>query len=400
MQAKARILLRATVAVLGLAASVGSSAWAVNTQTKVRQLTSTLPGLVAPPVVMVKAKLLQPVAARAPAPGQLVALTRAIGRQPLSQRLLNEHFVQAANRLGDTAPEVEREARVLDRLGWRDTNATQNLLLRSALHERYPTLLDRADSLLRRGRLGNSTYQFLIAIESIPQVRGLVVARLRQHAPWRGGFFTFGNMMGTPRFQDARLATVNDLLRTGDRVERYEAAGLLGGMVGTGKAAQAYSLWNTVAKVRPAPGLFDGAFIQTAAMPPVGIPFEWQLGVGDGYSTSLSGFGSPGVDLQWDGRGIPTFLTQVARVRPAGRYILDIETDQPNDLAGLVRPVLACGNDVALFDAVGKRGNVVRFVASGGARCGFPQFMLGGRPLDYARQISVHIRRLTLTSHG
>lgn len=369
-------------------------AWHSSAEISAQRITAVLPGLANPPIQLVRAGLMQSRPLQPRVPARQVELRAALWRQPLNARLFDRVYVDTADRAD---PAAARNAALLARLGWRDTSSSQNLLLHYALTARYSALIDRAESLTRRHQSEATVFQFLGAVEATPAVRQLIVTRLRAHVPWRDAYLGFDPLLANPQFRDARLRTLRELLASGDRVDRQEIDGLVLALVAAGQPAPAYRLWADVVG-HSDEEIYDQAFrrLTSASVEPATIPFEWQLESAAGHSATASGVGATsGVDITWDGRDVPTLMSQLVPV-PSGRHAtLEIVSDRPAEMAQTLQPIFTCGGQVVPFSLIGSGDGAVRYVAPPlPPTCRFATLSLAGRPLDDARNVTLTIRRI------
>lgn len=281
------------------------------------------------------------------------AVRKALWREPLDQKLGNLIYVDKVQS-GVPTLQSAAQAVLLARTGWRYTPAQQNLLMRAAFDGRFDQVVDRADSLLRRQKLTPLATTMLATMEAIPQVRGLVIAKLQGKPMWRLPYLAAINPQTPPAVIDARAATLRVLLRDRGAVDREEIAPLIGAMVATGKASQAHALWRTYdSGTGRANILADTNFRLAAALNAAGrtpVAFEWSFFQGLGYAASPAG---DGVTLSWDGRGGPLFMTQTVALRAGARYVLRIAgTGDVDAIRRALAPTIICGAVTVRFDPV------------------------------------------------
>lgn len=333
-----------------------------------------------PPEVPLPKGLKRP-AFRQATPGDQAVAQRLIVGDPLEQKLLNWHYTQAAAKLAWNSPQLIGERALLGRLGWRYTPAQQNLLLPAALTSDGEQLLDRVDSLLRRGQIVEPAFRFLDLVETLPAARAAFTDRLRANPSWRRFYLKAAGRMQDAGQQTARIATFNALLATRGSVDRSEIGPFLNQLVASGRGEEAYRLWERYLGRRLQQPLFDGTFThaqEIGSRPETIIAFEWQFAYGPGFSTRV-GSGRPGVAIRSDGRGVPVLLSQYVRVQPGRTYALSVRGDgtSGDTVARRLDYALICGNERYEFQFAEQRGAVALFKAAVPASaCPVPQMTL------------------------
>lgn len=354
------------------------------------------------PIVPVAAEFLPPGSPPQPArppltPAQRDALRKALWREPLDQKLGNFVYVDTVQS-GAPAPRIVQQAELLSRLGWRYTPAQQNLLVRAAFDGRFAEVVDRADGLLRRQKLTPLATAMLGAMETVPQVRGLVVAKLQARPRWRSEYLAAVNPQTPAAVIDARVGIMRVLLRDRDGVRRDEIVPLIGAMVATGKAPRAHALWQAYAKAPTGGNLLNDANFRHAAMLNAAglepVPFEWAFRQGLGYAASAT---SDGLSLSWDGRGNPLFMTQMVPLRAGGRYVLRIRAagDAATTRQALA-PTIICGATTVRFNP-SDGGNAVEYRSEATpADCAYGVLSIVGNLDSGRRNINLMISEMAL----
>ncbi|WP_428629146.1 hypothetical protein [Sphingopyxis sp.] len=305
--------------------------------------------------------------------------------RPLSQDALNRLLVAA--RL-DGRPALEKKAADAMRVfAWRTAPGQLNLITIALEQRKFDQVFQHADALSRRGKATEEILNLFALYELMPEKRQYLVTALKKSPPWRQAFLASAERLKSSQQVNARYETIAALLGTGV-VQRDELSSLLGRMVATGSAPQAYGLW--VKTQRPAVkpnSLFDGDFEQAGELQKSGVsnrfPFEWQLDSGRNAGTQLvQRGGSNELQLYWNGQGVPIFAKQIVQARPAvykvtlhgveasktGRKVIAVELLCPGQPAIRLEPVAAATqNDLA-------------FAADLATRCNYPEIRLFGRP--------------------
>lgn len=279
-----------------------------------------------------------------------VALAHALWRDPLDPKLFNLLYAEEI-RLGRPAARLQRERELLSRLGWRYTAAQQNLLLRAAIDGRYDDVIDRADALLRRQKLSALSYELLWTLEAAPETQAKVVRRLRTLPAWRRDYLSVVNAQTPEPRLVARVATMDALIAAPGGMSREEMAPSLVALGATGHGREAYRLWLRHTGQRDDSDLiYDPEFRQAAAFAgtaDLAVPFEWRVNQDLGYTAQVA---TGGVTINWDGRGVPVFLSQVVPVVPGRQYALSIQgRSSAGSLATLLAPALSCGGKTVPF---------------------------------------------------
>jgi len=391
-------------AVLAGAASLAASAYAASMEIGDRRLFATGPAATVPvPPEFLPAGVRAPAAQSPLTAGQHDALAAALWRNPLDQRLVNLLYVDAVrtgrDRTGKQAS--GRGAQTLGRLGWRYTQAQQNLMLRAALEERFPEVVDRADGLLRRQKMTDQAIAMLMAMEAIPQVHGLVVDKLLGDPLWRHDYLLRIAAQTPPQILDARIRTMRSLLSDPGDVSRAELAPTLQALIGSGRPRAAYDLWTQKAGPARANLVRDPAFRAATANAgdTTAIPFEWRFSQNLGYAASA---GPDGATIIWDGRGVPVFMSQLVPVRPGRSYLLAITGRADSGrLADLIAPTLACGRASVAFAPIGTMTDNTRW-RSGPVPpdCEMAELTIGGSVDTGAQATTMDIGRIVLQPAG
>lgn len=380
------------------AVSLGAAGWSAAQHADAMSLAASRPAQAVPP----PREFVPPGTRVSGVPTPLTAsqrqrLSAAIWRDPLDQRLFNYLYVDKIRTAGAGAASLPA-ARALARLGWRYTPAQQNLMLRSAVDGRFGDVIDRADALLRRQKLTDQAITMLVAMEAIPQVHQTVVDKLLGDPMWRHDYLVRIGARAPTQILDARLDTMRVLLRTPDDVSRAELAPTLEALFANGRGRDAYQLWARKAGPRRAGNaLRDGNFREAVSLTgdELRVPFEWRLNQNLGFSTNAEG---RGVVINWDGRGVPVFMTQVVPVLPGRRYAATIRgRSDSGELSQLLSPSLICGQVTVTFDAVAGGAGGARFQSAPvPARCDVAVFALNGAVDAGRRAASMDIGQIVL----
>lgn len=341
MVAKAVRILGAAVAGLF---SIGGMFWSLTRQLDdAGFLAKTLQGQLAPlPPSVLPSGVQQPKLSPLDADEKAI-LSAAIWRDPFNPGLFNLLYANSI-RIGRPEAEVKRQVGILAKLGWRYTPAQQNLLYHNLLNNSFVNAVDRADALLRRQKETALAFAVLSTMEATPQVQKVVIDRLRGNPKWRHDYLMTITPQSSPALLNARPATLAALSHTGIGIGQEEIGPSLVSLLATGRGRAAYALWDRRGTRQTDSNLiYDPDFQQAAvsARSDTVIPFEWRLSQDFDYSAQPS---PEGVLINWNRRGVPTFLTQVVPVVPGRGYALTIRgTSDSGDLALTLAPALVCG---------------------------------------------------------
>jgi hypothetical protein len=353
---------RVLVGMLAGAASLAAAVWAGTMQANVTALFTSNPATIIPfPKAFLTAGNAPPPTRLPLTAEQLNRLRGALWGDPLDQKLVNLLYVDAV-RTGKSDADIRLMARTLARLGWRYTQAQQNLMVGAALDTRFPEMVDRADGLLRRQKLSDQTIIMLIAMEAVPQVHGLVVDKLLADPIWRHDYLLRIGTQAPAQILEARLQTMRTLLRSPVGARRAELVPIIQALVANGRGRAAYKLWEIKAGRTSERNLLRDPRFQTAAetaSEETVIPFEWHLNQNLGYSTDAS---HEGVTINWDGHGVPVFINQLVPVDQGRSYMLTIQGHADSGkLQDLLAPSFGCGQGAVPFTPVGSSGATVRY---------------------------------------
>lgn len=225
------------------------------------------------------------------------------------------------------------------RLGWRDT-PTQVWLLRDAAGRNdYTTVLQRADALARRNRMGELTQTvFLVAITD-PEWRAAFVDRLAEQPMWRGAFFAAVRQRLPESSIPAIEALYRDMRARKLAISAVEWLSYVDRLIDMGQIQRARGIWAEIANVpqaRLAQMPYDSDFALTAARPgdAPASPFEWRLNPDLADAVELKRAGDGGaLSLSSDMAGGVTIMSQVLSLSP-GEHALSSGVEGRADLAG------------------------------------------------------------------
>ena len=332
----------------------------------------------------------------------------AVAQQPVDQALLNLIFADALRR-DPKSVDVARLRPLLAALGWRSTPAQQNLITDALQRSDLETIIDRADGLLRRERLGDQILTLLLAVEAVPQVQDLLVRAIERDPNWRAAFFTRSDLLVTDAQFAGRARTLEALLDAKVELPRGEMAASINALARHGDMENAYRVF---ARYRPdyvsKRLLSDPDFSQTAAQDRkaslTAVPFEWALARGRGIQSTVTGSAAGAeLSLRWDGRGRPLLLSQTIKGQAGAQYMLDlhgVDADLALDRTLLFQ--LRCPDEapIRFVDPQPREeGKVLQLTSEGPATCAYPRFEVQGRLQDIDRPQDVRLSRIEMTKY-
>lgn len=318
-------------------------------------------------------------------------------KYPYRQSLLYILYRDAAAR--EDRKQAEFFVSQMAKLGWRNSAAQRSLLIRAARKGDYPDLLVRADALLRRGVQTDQILMFVFLFEQNPEVRKSLAEALSRTPPWRAAFFGKTDILRDPVQRTARLSTVNYLLGSGAKLTRDEIAPLVNALDIAGDTRNAESLWARQVGAGPRSFDYDPVFERVAKLdaerPDLVMPFEWRLGQGTGYTSYLESTG--GVRVEWDGHGVPVFLSQ--RLRVDGTQPIKIALGLGGDAttaSAAVDVMLVCrgprGNMLLDRKDITAERDIVTFSSDDAPGCDMPELRISGALRDGVSPVDFTIR--------
>lgn len=305
--------------------------------------------------------------------------------QPLNPRLVNA-AVQAPAMSGAARgrDDIRRRAAILARLGWRDTTVLQNRLTFAAERRDVAEVVDLLDALLRRNRAVQQTTALFNAIELIPDGHEFLVGRLSGNPPWRRSYLMSGATLSNAAQLAARAKLLSELQEKRIALDYAEIAPVLAPMVSQGLVAEAARIWSKYRGEEELAPLSDTSFDRFAREGVGGewdIPFDWKPSAGLGYSVSSYSEGDDAVvRIDWNGKGVPTFLSQQLSSLPEDhRVVLTVVGDR-RQVAAALDLIYRCPNSRHILTASnGRRRNELLYRLDEPVDCRFPQLEVAGR---------------------
>lgn len=343
-------------------------------------------------------------------PGDAAAVARQmptavaqLRRTPIDADAFNLVYVATAKRDGAQSASAMAAAAILARYGWRSAAAQQNLIEDAAYRADYATVLDRVDALMRRNKRRPQMAQVLAVLEKDPKLQPRVVERLLGHPNWRQDYLWRIGTSADPALLDARVRTLLTLLDRGDTLSREEVSRSLQALLAGDRVRSANRLWRRVSGTAGAANLiYDPTFAVVAregARPAFGIPYEWALEAGAGYSATVQNAEWP-LRIEWSGAGagLPVFARQViAMDAPAPAFTLELKAENPEQVRSNLEFTLSCGGQEVPFVPIGIRGTTLTYTLTGNVpQCLAPVFSIMGRSSGAGAQaIRISTFRLT-----
>jgi hypothetical protein len=330
---------------------------------------------------------------------QRAELDRAMWHTPLDPKLFNSFFADQARRNQPVAA-IERNAGILAQLGWRYTPAQQNLILRAISAERLIEVVDRVDGLLRRQKQPALSYVILNTMEGIPQIHQRVVDKLLARPAWRSDYLSVIAPQSPPALLDARVRTIDRLLRAPGGMSRREIAPSLFALTASDRARDAHRLWMRRTGTGDARNLYDPRFreaFRLVGQDALNIPFEWRFTQDLGYSVQPTG---QGITIDWDRRGVPAFLAQEIPLTPAERLILTVQgQSSAGTLGKLLAPTITCGSKTLRLTAIEEGGGGARFRSAAiPEECDVGTLSINGAVDTGSGNVTIDLRQIDIDS--
>ena len=256
--------------------------------------------------------------AEPPADLVVASIVQELARSPIHQDEAGMLLGQRITR-GDAAQDLSPLAQSVADMGYRSTRAQQSLIQYGLQSEDVDLIFAQVDALLRRGKAVDQVLPILYAIETLPEGREMVAGKLIEGAPWRRVFFQSPLGLSNRSQLDSREQLLSLMIDQGEALGRQDIGAFLRRMVESGQRDRAYQFFCQIDTRCSDAGLIDSNFVvlseRMASTRPELYPFEWTANRGRGYSATPNsntiGLSQAGVLLRWDGRGTPTFLSQV-----------------------------------------------------------------------------------------
>jgi hypothetical protein len=167
-------------------------------------------------------------------------------------------------------------------LGWRNTGVLVWALQDAARNEDAKRVVDIADALARRQKVGSLTRAVFFGALQEPRMQRQFVARLAERPSWRPGFFADVRDHLALSQLDGMEAVLHALRRTNAPPTPVETFTYIDRLVELGAVGRARRYWAQAAHIPPAELVaqpFDGLFAHAASRAPDAPTsvFEWRL---------------------------------------------------------------------------------------------------------------------------
>lgn len=334
-----------------------------------------------------------------PSPATLDQIRTALQIAPLDQRLANAALVRAYD--AQSPDQRVASATTVASLGWWHTAALQNLLAIALDNQDVSRTLVLSDGLLRRQQLFTEASAVMQAAARDPKLREEIVGKLQGQASWRRDYLLAAGGIADRETAFAHYALIRSLERRGSPVRRDEIAAFLPALVKQGQPDLALDLWQrrNSGLTRP---IADGRFV-TLAKSMAGdasIPFEWTLLSGAGYFVDVvpRDQGMASVQIDWDGRGEPTFLSQQTSAEEGRRYRLSIASEAATAALGqgIAARLICDERNEALLTRIAATATKIEFETPSALSCRFPLLRIAGQPQRRPQAMTVTLLSVTM----
>lgn len=326
-------------------------------------------------------------------------LATAFSKDPLNQNLVNAGLALKSDEL--SADERALWITVIGKMGWRSTAASQTLVNEAIKTQDLTNVTTIADALLRRQKLFEETVKLMNLLEAEPSTWRGVYSRLKADVPWRVNYLQYAGKIKQPAVVEGRIRTLRALQAGGDRLTRQELAPSIAMLVGTGRLKEAEQIWRANEKVPPI-ALHDQNFriaVGAGSNTDFSFPFEWQFFSGAGFSAYPSEDGLNGVTvvIQWDGRGVPVFMSQLTSATPGNhRFSFKVDGDAQK-FANKIGVRFRCGNEVIrLRNSIKLNSQTVIAETITPITCEFPWVDIFGQIQDRGAAVELAFNRVML----
>jgi hypothetical protein len=334
-------------------------------------------------------------------PATLDQVKAALQIAPLDQRLANAALVRTF--AAHSPDQRAASASAVASLGWWHTAALQNLLAIALDGQDVQRTLAVSDGLLRRQQLFTEASSVMQIAARDPELREEIVGKLQNQASWRRDYLLAASNITDRTNALAHYALLRSLESRGSAIRRDEVAAFLPALVRQGEPDLALDLWHrrNTGLTRP---ITDGRFF-TLAKSVVGdasIPFEWTLLSGSGYFVDVvpRDQGSASVQIDWDGRGVPKFLSQLTSAEEGRRYRLSIVSEAATIPLGqgiTARLICDMRNETLLTHRIAT-ATMIQFETPSALPCSFPLLQIEGEPQRRPQPMTVTLLSITMSA--
>ena len=319
----------------------------------------------------------------------VAAIRNAVAASPLEQRTINVAMARETRAQGNGR--LNAWLALIARLGWRDTQSSQNLLYAAAMAQDLPRIVDVSDALLRRQRLTDQIFPMLTLMESDPRLQAMLAARLAGRPSWRGFYFSSTGSLRTREQLVSRFALIRQLQNAGVRLDLGEVVPSIIALDRGNLPAYGFDLWSRIQPgvTRPLDDTDFSAASRSYDSNYDPVPYQWRMMSGEGFSADATRDGGRArLSIDWDGRGVPVFAQQRTSAMP-GRFALtvDVPREDAGDLSALAFR-LTCPGGAVPFQPAGAG----RYVTPDAVPCAYPVLEIAGdvQPSATAHQLVIN----------
>jgi hypothetical protein len=326
-------------------------------------------------------------------------LATAFAKDPLNQNLVNAGLALQSGALSED--ERAKWITVIGKMGWRSTAASQTLINEAMKTQDLRKITAIADALLRRQKLFEQTVNLMNLLEAEPSTWEGVYNRLNANAPWRVDYLQYAGVIKQPAVIEGRIRTLRALQKGGNRLTRQELAPSIAMLVSADKLKDAEQIWRANGRMPPT-DLHDGDFstaVSVGSDTNFSFPFEWQFYSGTGFSAypSEDGLNGATVAIQWDGRGLPLFMSQLTSATP-GNYRFSFKVDgDAQKFASKIGVRFRCGSEIIrLRNSVKPNSQIVMAETITPITCEFPWVDIFGQIQERSAAVELAFNRVML----
>ena len=209
--------------------------------------------------------------------------------------------------------------------GWWDARTQAWVAMRAADDGNFDVAAQRADALLRQGKLRERLFPLLRAMATEPEGVEALVARLQENPKWRDPFMRDLSGLDPAHFADHELVLAGLAASTSPPTPR-EFAAYVARLVQAGQYGRALAIW-TAAEKRPSGIVKDADFTGAFARKPgdAVVPFAWSIEDGAGARAEIDvppqPLGGAALHISADVGAVGVLARQMLVLRP-GRYRL------------------------------------------------------------------------------
>lgn len=326
-------------------------------------------------------------------------LATAFAKDPLNQNLVNAGLALQSGALSED--ERAKWITVIGKMGWRSTAASQTLINEAMKTQDLRKITAIADALLRRQKLFEQTVNLMNLLEAEPSTWEGVYNRLNANAPWRVDYLQYAGVIKQPAVIEGRIRTLRALQKGGNRLTRQELAPSIAMLVSADKLKDAEQIWRANGRMPPT-DLHDGDFstaVSVGSDTNFSFPFEWQFYSGTGFSAypSEDGLNGATVAIQWDGRGLPLFMSQLTSATP-GNYRFSFKVDgDAQKFASKIGVRFRCGSEIIrMRNSVKPNSQIVMAETITPITCEFPWVDIFGQIQERSAAVELAFNRVML----